>query len=182
MRGTFLLAAALIAGCGRDTGAVAGPAADAAFCDTLRQLVAASESDFAGLRTGERSAVMPSWESSVTFRGADTCRVAQEDPVSFGSVFCVLARDRDRPAVRRSFERTTAAAQSCLAGWTATPGETVGSRWVDLSPATVTAGERRLLVSVRLVDAPAYETASVTIDVTVRKASAGVATPTPTPP
>ena len=174
----FSLAVALSACAPRSIPEVA---ADPAFCDTLHALVTASDGDFASLRQGERSALMPSWQSSVTFRGAESCRVAGDDPVSYGAVFCVLATSREGKTLRRAWEAATARVRTCLPGWNGGAGEQLGTRWVDFTPDDQMP-ERRLLVTVRVVDPPDRDKGSVSLDVTVRKSGAGIVTPTPTPP
>lgn len=145
---------------------------DAKFCDALQELIGAADGDFATLRTGEASKLMPSWESSVTLPGASTCRVADKDPVSFGSVFCVMNESTEKAAIESTQTATVERVTACLTGWKSGTGEQLGTRWVEFEPAAQKSSGRSLQVHVRLTEPVENARGSVTIDVAVKRPGA----------
>lgn len=153
--------------------AIAAPGkSDPKFCAALQQLIDAADGDFESLRTGEPSKMMPSWESKVALPGSSTCRVADKDPVSFGSVFCVMAESADKAAIEAAQTATTDQVTACLAGWKSGTGEQLGTRWLELEPATQKSSGRSLQVYVRLTEPVENARGSVTIDVAVKRPGA----------
>lgn len=153
-------------------GPTATPAAgksDPKFCVALQQLIDAADGDFASLRTGEPSKMMPSWESTVALPGSSTCRVADKDSVSFGSVFCVMAESADKAAIETAQTATTDQVSACLTGWKSGTGEQLGTRWLEFEPATQKSSNRSLQVHVRLTEPVENARGSVTIDVAVKR-------------
>ena len=150
-------------------GAASRNAHDGALCNAMQTLIAAAEGDFASLRKGEPSKLMPSWQSSVTLPGASTCRVADKDPVSFGSVFCVMAESADQAEIDTAQSATVAQVKACLTGWKAETGEQLGTSWVELEPATQKSSNRSLQVHVRKTDPVANARGSVTVDIAVKR-------------
>lgn len=150
----------------------AAPKNDAEFCAALQKLIAAAEGDFGSLRTGEPSKLMHSWESSVTLPGSLTCRVADKDPVSFGSVFCVLAESPDKSAIDAQQASAVARVAACLTGWKSGTGEQLGTSWVEFEPPMQKSSNRSLRVHVRETDPVENARGSVTIDVAVKRPGA----------
>lgn len=152
--------------------AAAAPKDDAEFCAALQKLIAAADGDFGSLRSGEPSKLMRSWESSVTLPGSSTCRVADKDSVSFGSVFCVLAESPDKAVVDARQKSAVERVSACLAGWKSGTGEQLGTSWVEFEPATQKSSNRSLQVHVRETEPVENARGSVTIDVAVKRPGA----------
>ena len=152
--------------------AAVSPKNDAEFCASLEKLIAAADGDFGSLRSGEPSKLMRSWESSVTLPGSSTCRVADKDSVSFGSVFCVLAESPDKAAIDAQQTAAVERVAACLTGWKSGTGEQLGTRWVEFEPATQKSSNRSLQVHVRETEPVENARGSVTIDVAVKRPGA----------
>lgn len=150
-------------------GATPAGSGNAPFCAALEKLIAAADGDFASLRKGEPSKLMPSWASSVSLPGSSTCRVADKDPVSFGSVFCVMTESADLAEIASAQAATVERVKACLTGWKAETGEQLGTRWVELEPATQKSSSRSLQVHVRMTDPVENARGSVTVDIAVKR-------------
>jgi len=160
-----------VAGTATPAAAAAGKS-DPKFCAALQQLIDAADGDFASLRTGEPSKMMPSWESKVALPGSSTCRVADKDSVSFGSVFCVMSESADKAAIAAAQTATTDQVTACLTGWKSGTGEQLGTQWLEFEPATQKSSSRSLQVYVRLTEPVENARGSVTIDVAVKRPGA----------
>lgn len=156
---------------GGPAGAKTAAVSDAKFCDALHQQIAAAEGDFESLRKGEPSKLMPSWESAVSLPGSAECRVADKDPVSFGSVFCVMEESSDKAKMEALQSATVERVSGCLTGWKSGTGEQLGTRWVEFEPATQKSSTRSLQVHVRLTEPVENARGSVTIDVALKRPS-----------
>ena len=142
---------------------------DPAFCKVLAEFLAAADGDFASLRTGDPEKMMRTWQSTASLPGSSTCRVADKDPTSFGSVFCVLTESGDAATLEREYATAVAKTKQCLADWKLDTGEQLGTKWSELLPPTQPSGARALQVHVRLTEAKEVAKGSVTIDVSVKR-------------
>ena len=155
--------------------AAAGGAAHPEFCRVLNEYLAAADGDFASLRSGEQEKMMRSWAASAALPGASACRVADKDPTSFGSVFCVLAESDDAAALETAYAETVERTKSCI-GWKMDTGEQLRTRWTEFLPPTQKSATRSLQVHVRWTAPVENAKGTVTLDVAAKKPGAMPAT------
>lgn len=146
----------------------AAPASSSGFCRVLNEYLAAADGDFASLRTGEPEKLMHSWAARVSLPGATACRVADKDPTSFGSVFCVLSESADAASLESDYAAAIGGTKACL-GWKMETGEQLRTRWAEFVPPEQKSATRSLRVHVRYTAPVERAKGTVTLDVSAKK-------------